>query len=357
MAQLKSVENLDQLNKLLQEGRLEAIWFNGSANIRYLTGFTGSTGFLLLTKEKKILITDFRYEEQARKEVKEAQIELVKSSYLETLADLVKEYSIKTLGFEADSVTYQLYRQAKEAIFASFTPLDASKLRGLKTSAEIEKIGKAISIAQRAFKKVLTLVKPGVSEKDLSLELEYQMKKSGAEGIGFDVIVASGANSSKPHAKSSNKKIKRSELVLFDWGCSYQGYHCDLSRTLVVGKADDEIKQLYQVVEKAQKVALGRVQIGRRGSEVDASARLLFSSRKLESFFGHNLGHGLGLEIHEFPTLGPKSEDILRENMVFTLEPGIYLKGVGGIRIEDNVVLKKGGAELLSSLPRNLIEL
>jgi len=351
---------LQLLRKKLAANKVEAFLVNKPENYRYLTGFTGSNAILVITEKRAVLVTDFRYFEQAEKEAVGCQVVMGKDGLLGKLAEVVAETGLKRIGIESDFVTLKTHQdylaRLKEV---ELKPLGnmVEGLRIVKSEEEIARIKQAAHLADQAYEHILPLIRPGVTEQELALELEFFLRRSGAEKVGFDLVVASGERSAMPHALASSKKVKSGEFVLIDLGAVWQGYHSDLSRTVIIGKATEKQHQIYQIVQIAQKTALESIRPGIRGLEADWFARDYITSQGYGENFGHGLGHGLGLEIHEAPRLAPTVEEELAVDMVFTVEPAIYLTGFGGVRIEDTVVLREGGVEVLTRSPREFLEI
>lgn len=350
-----------KLARMLEEKKAEGILVTDPYSIRYLSGFSGGEGALLLTEGKQILITDSRYTEAAGRET-DFQIEEESRERRrgQILKEQVKEQGIRSLGIEDGTITLREYRALQEDLAGvTFLPLGTAleELRAVKAPWELERIRRAEAIGDAAFARVLPLLKPGLTELEVAAELEYQMKLLGAEGLSFDTIVASGLNSSMPHAVPGEKKLEAGDFVTMDFGCRYRGYCSDMTRTVVLGKAGQRQKEIYETVRKAQEAALLVIRAGIRGKEADRAAREVIGEAGYGAFFGHSLGHSLGLFIHEQPSLSPVSEKILLPGMVETVEPGIYVPGFGGVRIEDLVLVTETGCENLTSSPKEMIEL
>lgn len=328
-------------------------------NCQYLSGFTGDNVVLLITPKEQILITDFRYIDQAAEESPDYQV--VKSSLLhDTLAECVTKLGLGKLAFEEKTISYMEY----QSLHAKLTRIElvstsntVEKIRQVKDPVEIDALKKAAEIADKAFKHVLNLIKPGLREDEIAAELEYQMKKLGSQKPAFDTIIASGVRSSLPHGMASSKMIAPGDFVTIDFGAVYQGYHSDMTRTLIIGEPDEKQKLVYDLVLKAQTTALEAVKPGLKGSDVDHVARKIIADQGYGDCFGHGLGHSVGLEIHEKPSFSTMDHTIIEPGMVMTVEPGIYITGWGGVRIEDLVVVTDNGCEILSLTPKHLIQL
>lgn len=345
-------ERCKRLAKDLKEG--EAYFVTASENVFYLSGFRGE-GELLVMPESAVLITDFRYIEDAKK--KACGFCVADSGA--GLGEIIPK-NIDTLYIEDEHMTVaQLNRIPQKAPhirrMAHGGGERINALRIVKDKTEIDKIAKAADIATYAFKDVLEIIKEGVCERELALEFEYKVKKAGAEDISFDTIVASGSNSSMPHAGITDRRLHNGDFVTMDFGCVYEGYCSDMTRTVAVGFVTDEQRTVYQTVLRAQLAALEAVYAGAACSDVDAVARRIISEAGYGNAFGHATGHGVGLEIHEQPRLSAKSEQILAENMTVTVEPGVYLAGRFGVRIEDLVIVKAEKAVNLSNFTKELL--
>jgi Xaa-Pro aminopeptidase len=352
---------LKKVFAILKKQKLNGLIVSHLPNVRYLTGYSGSNGLLVIVPPKAYFFTDFRYTVQARKEVKNCQVKIAERDLLGELAK-IKELQKKTrIGFESMYLPVKLFNTIKELIpKVTLMPTEsiAESVAMVKDNGEINKLKKAAKIADSAFTDILKLIKPGVKERDLALELHYKMIKLGADGPSFDFIVASGQRSSMPHGKASDKKIKKGDFITLDFGCFYQGYPSDITRTVVLGKASTKQKKIYDIVYRAQTAAVDAARPGMAGRELDKIARDIIMREGYGDYFGHGLGHGLGVDaIHSTPVLSPRSQDILATGHAFTIEPGIYLPNWGGVRIEDDVVLTANGHKVLTRSPKELIEL
>lgn len=354
------MDKIEIVRNLLIEKELDAVLIVNGYNMRYISGFSGATGYLYISQHKAVILTDFRYIIRAQEENKGFEVLEVTERYSKIIHSLVTDDKVKKIGFEAADTTYADYKkleeELKEATFYSIGDL-LSDLRNIKTIEELERIEKAAAIGDKAFFEMLHIIKPGMTELEIAAHLEYSMKRNGAEGLSFDTIVASGIHSSMPHAVPTTKKIEYGDFVTMDFGCIYQGYCSDMTRTIVIGKANDRQKKVYDIVLQAQLKALDFIKAGYQGKEIDKVARDIIYQAGYEGCFGHGLGHSLGLFIHEEPRLSPKEERIIQENMVETVEPGIYIKDFGGVRIEDLVVVTNGGCQNYTHSPKELIEI
>lgn len=352
---------VQRLRQVVPNYKIDGIIVNKLENVAYLSGFVGSSGTLLITEDAQYLLTDFRYLQQAVSQAPEFTIiDFMKEGLQKTLYQLCKKEAVNTVGFEAHFLTYndveKLQNEFEGIQVAPCTEV-IETLRMIKDADEIEKIAKAENIGDQAFSYILTVMKEGMTEKEIALELEFYMKKLGATHLSFDSIVASGVNSSMPHAKPTDKKIAYGDFVKLDFGCIYDGYCSDMTRTVVIGEASDKHKEIYQIVLQAQLRAIDAVKPGITGKQVDKVARDYISSKGYGENFGHGLGHGVGRYIHENPRLAASSETVLEPGMVVTVEPGIYIPDFGGVRIEDVVVVTETGCRNLTSSPKELIVL
>lgn len=346
--------------EILEEKQVDAIIVSNGYNMRYISGFSGATGYVYLSRNKKAVLTDSRYTIQAKEEAKDFQIYQVEKKYTDLLRDIIQEDGTTKIAIEGkDFLCYDLEAWKKELDFVTWTMLgeELSMLRAIKLPEELAKIKKAEEIGDIAFSKILDIIKPGITELEVAAYLEFYMKQNGAEGLSFDTIVASGVNSSKPHAVPGRKKIEKGDFVTMDFGCIYDGYCSDMTRTIVVGKATQEQKKIYQTVLDAQLAALSYIKAGYKGCEIDKVARDVIEKAGYGACFGHGLGHSVGLYIHENPRLSPSENQEILANVTETVEPGIYIENFGGVRIEDLVVVTENGCENYTNSPKELIEL
>jgi Xaa-Pro aminopeptidase len=346
--------------KILGLNDLNGILFSSLENIRHLCGFTGSDGAFLLTQETSYFLTDSRYWTQAEAEVKESQIIHYKKK-LEGIVSLLLDLKLKRVGFESTSLVVSSHQSLikKLANAAELIPLEEEikNLRGIKDAQELVSIRTAIDISSNAFLHINEMLKEGALEREIALEMEFFMKRNGAEAISFDIIIASGKRSALPHGKATDKRIERGDFILIDFGSKYQGYHSDQTRTVVCGKPSSEQKRVYQVVMEAHDKAIEIIRPGIPIQKVDATARDHIQEKGYGEYFGHGTGHGIGLAVHEEPGINAESNGLVQEGMVFTIEPGIYIPDWGGVRIEDMIRVTPQGAEVLTSLPEDLREI
>lgn len=349
---------LHRIKRLLEyfdEGGFDAFYVTDPANRFYLSGFSGTTGALLLSREQYCLLTDFRYTGQASSESPDYKIIEVPGSYNGIIAEILKDNSLFRLGCEGDHLTYNQFSDLKKMLPGiELRPGSETveQLRICKDDSEIRHIEEAAYLADQSFTRVLAAVKAGVTEREIALQLEYFMRQSGADGVAFKIIVASGSRSALPHGVASMKTIQSGDLVTFDFGAVYRGYNSDITRTVVVGRLEPRQREIYEIVLEAQMSAISAIKAGVRAAAVDRAARGVIEKKGYGRYFGHSTGHGLGLNIHENPRLSAKDETILRPGMVVTVEPGIYLPGWGGVRIEDTVVVEDNGCRILTRSPK-----
>lgn len=349
---------LNKVRKLIENKDLDAVLITDEKNRRYFSGFTGSAGVLLITGNKALLLTDFRYLEQAASQAELFEIVDCGGSANGKLLCLLQELKIKNLGFENQVMTVQEYQELHNK-GTDFISLDdeLNRMRWIKDEKELSCIRQAAAIADQAFSHILRFLKVGLTEQEAALELEYTMKKAGAEDLSFASIVAAGDHSSLPHARPGKRKIAYGDFVKMDFGALYQGYCSDMTRTVVMGQASDKQKEIYNIVLTAQKAALAVLKPGMMTDKVDLTARSIIAEKGYGDYFGHGLGHSLGLFIHEEPRLSPSCQVLIQPGMLFTVEPGIYLPGFGGVRIEDLVLVTDSGIDNLTASPKELIVL
>ncbi|UJL44821.1 aminopeptidase P family protein [Virgibacillus sp. NKC19-16] len=353
------MDKLTKLRNTLEANNLDAILITSAINRRYITGFTGTAGAAIISKNETRFITDFRYTEQATEQATGFDIVEHKQAIELEIKDQVKNMNVKRLGFEKEHVTYSKYEDYKQVIEAEFVPVSGlvEDLRLIKTANELSIMKEAAKIADDAFEHIQSYIKPGVKEIDISNELEFFMRRQGATSSSFDIIVASGKRSALPHGVASDKEIKSGELVTLDYGALYRGYCSDITRTFAVGEINDELKTIYNTVLEANFRGVDGIKPGITGKRADALTRDYIKKQGYGDYFGHSTGHGLGLEVHEGPSLSFRTDKKLETGMVVTVEPGIYVPGVGGCRIEDDIVITKTGNERLTFANKDLIQL
>lgn len=343
---------IKRLRKSMRQKGITSFLITKPENIYYLTGFTGTNGSVLLTQKKIILITDFRYDEQAREQSPHTNVHVSADGLVSSLCDLYKSLDLSVLAVEGDYVTHHFYQTLVEKLkqdnVCSVLGM-VEEIRIVKDIIEIKKLADSALVSDRAMEHVFPLIKEGVSERELSLEIEFFFKRNGAEGLAFNMIVASGYRSAMPHGTATSKKLQNGELLTMDFGALLKGYNSDITRTVAVGSKDSKMEDIYKIVLEAQLAGLNAVREGVTASEVDKASREVIKYYGYGDNFGHSTGHGVGLEIHEKPSLSAMNNTILLKGMVVTVEPGIYLPGWGGVRIEDTVVVEENGCRLLTS--------
>jgi Xaa-Pro aminopeptidase len=353
---------LQKLRQKLAGTELDAILISQPENRYYLSGFNGSAGYLLITPREAVIATDFRYIEQAKTQCPDYRIFQIAGDAAKWLPDLLAELKPKRMGFEASDITFTMYRRfsgilKEPRLQLELVPTDglAETLRSIKEPEEIELITRAAEITDSTCDDIENWIRAGMSEKEAAWEIEKSLREGGSQGIAFDVIIASGPNTALPHAQPSESRISSGEPILIDIGAKVGGYCADLSRTICLGARDDTFNKVYDTVLGAQLAAIAMINEGMTGEEADGIAREIIEQGGYGEAFGHSLGHGVGLAPHEQPRLGPGSPDHLADGMVFTIEPGIYLPGWGGVRIEDLAVMENGKVKLLSKARKILI--
>jgi len=349
---------LIKLREAMKQNGFEAVLITKPENRRYVSGFTGTSGIVVVTQTNAWFVTDFRYKDQAASECE--GFEILIHTPEKSVYQVLNELELKSLAFEDENMTVSQYNtyisEMGQTEFVSISQM-VEGLRIQKTHDEIDMIRKSAAITDAGFSHIISYIKPGMKEIEVALELEMFMKKQGASALSFDIIVASGLRSSLPHGRASEKIIEDGDFITMDFGCIYKGYCSDMTRTVVVGEASEKQKKVYETVLKAQEAALKAIKPGISGKDADKVARDIITEEGFGEYFGHGLGHGVGLEVHEAPRLAPIGEKILKENMVVTDEPGIYIPDFGGVRIEDLIVVTEEGCERLSTSPKHLIQI
>ncbi len=350
-------DRISSAREYLGRDDVEAIIFVNLANIRYLAGFSGSDGIIVLDATQGWFLTDSRYVTQASAEVSSFTV-IEYRAKIDGLVNLLKEQGYRKIGFESEHVTVAFYQDLADSLpDVKLHPIgsDLEMLRIIKDEQEIELLAKSAALASKALLDIIELIKPGTSEHDLSLALEIAMKRGGAEDKSFDFIVASGFRGALPHGRASDKLIAAGELVTLDFGALYQGYHSDETVTVAVGSLSVKQREIYQIVKDAQDLALQAIRPGISFKELDTIARGYIDKMGYGRYFGHGLGHGVGLEVHEKPVVSSRGDGVVGVGMVFTIEPGIYIPDWGGVRIEDTVVATADGCRLLTQVPKKIM--
>lgn len=351
---------IEGVRQQLTDLNIDSLFVSTEENIRYLTNFTGSSGAVLISKSDAIFFTDFRYAKQSEEQVNEYDIEVcgASNSLLDTVIQKVNDLGIQKLGFESSYLTYEVYHQLKQSLEVELFPTVKiiEALREVKSDREIELLRTAAQISDHAFDQILDYIRPGVTEKDVANELEYLMRKEGATSSSSPtMIVASGVRSALPHGAASDKVIEQGDMVTLDYGALYEGYRSDMTRTISIGEPSDKFKGIYNIVLEALLHCKKHIKANISAKEVDALVRNHITEQGYGEYFGHGSGHGIGLMIHEDPFFSTTSNQILKEGSVVTIEPGIYLPDFGGVRIEDDVVVKSEGIEVITKSPKELI--
>jgi Xaa-Pro aminopeptidase len=363
---MSTANRLDRLRERLASHKLDALFVSSpetasAINRRYLSGFTGTSAFLLITKAGAVIATDFRYYEQAQQQAKGFRLYKTVGPTEQWLAGLFDGLGGKRVAFEAAQVSYQGWRTMRKVVqdlpekkrpkLVATTNL-VEGLRVFKDAEELAALQAAIDLGDAAFAHVAERVEPGWTELQVAWEIEKYIREHGGEGVSFDTLVGAGERGSMPHCAPTERKLKKGEGVVIDMGVKLDGYMSDLTRTIFLGKPSDKFKRVYDIVLAAQQTAQELVEEGMTGEQAHLLAAKVIGEAGHGDDFGHGLGHGLGLQVHEAPRLGKTSKDVLKDGMVFTIEPGIYLPGWGGVRIEDVVVLEEGKARVMSHAPK-----
>ena len=345
--------NSDRINKVrrsLKRLKIEALLVSNPSNIFYLSGFSSHDSVLLVTLDGNYIITDFRFEQEAKKSAVGFEVTSGRGNLYQKIARLIKRLSAKRIGFESGHLTVKRRDLLTSLITGKLLPVSGliEGLRVIKYPDEIKSIKTSARITKKVLKRIIKEVKNNRTEKDIAAKIDFLLRKEGADKSSFDTIVASGENASMPHAKPQNKKIRSGEAVVLDFGARRDGYSSDLTRTLFVGKISKHLYVIYSIVAAAQKRAISRIRPGIKISEIDKAARDYITKKDFGNYFGHATGHSVGIDVHELPNINSKNHTTLKEGMVITIEPGIYMPGIGGVRIEDMVLVNKSGHEVLT---------
>jgi Xaa-Pro aminopeptidase len=348
------MKRLRALRTTLSEKNISALLVSREENRYYLSGFSGSSGLLLVTADKQLLATDFRYIEQVKQQSPDFSLFETKGEIAKWFPEFVSGLGLKELFFEADDITFERYSKIKEILAALDIEIKPSTgivedLRAVKEAGEIALVERAVAVSDAALEHIRVFAKPGMTELQMAWEIEKHMREHGSEAVPFEVIVAAGKNAALPHHRPSDYVVRAGEPIVIDIGAKCEGYASDLTRTICLGKEDNRFRTIYDIALKAQLTAEAQIAAGMSGGQADAIARDIIGAAGYGDNYGHGLGHGVGLVIHEKPHVGITSKDILKNGMVFTVEPGIYLPEWGGVRIEDTVVMEHGKIRVLSS--------
>jgi Xaa-Pro aminopeptidase len=349
------------LRGLISTAKLDALVITHPANWYYLTGFTGDAGVLIVSQGAAALVTDGRFTTQVRKETSSVRLLEQKGSLLDSTGRFLRQKGFRRAGFDPSQTSVAQLSLLRKAAGARTTWIAApglvGTLRARKEPSELARMRQAAILAGDVLTRAIDLLKPGVMENEVAAEIEYQMRRGGASGAAFETIVAFGDRSALPHARPTAKRLRKNELVVLDLGAILAHYCSDITRTVYVGRAPERVKEWYRAVLEAQTAAIAAVRAGVSCGDVDAAARQVLAGYKLDRLFTHSTGHGLGLEVHEDPRVARGQKARLEPGCVVTIEPGVYMAGVGGIRIEDDVAVHAGNTEILTRIPRDLIEL
>lgn len=348
---------VEKLRKKMRENNLDSFLITSPYNLRYLTNFTGTTGLAVITLEKAFFITDFRYTEQAATQAQGFEIIKNVGPIFDEVANLVRKEGLRMLAFEESTVSFLEYTVLEEIIDAELIPVSEmiEELREVKDEEEIAIIEKACSIADMAYDHILKMIQPGMTEIEVANQVDFYMRSLGASGVSFSTIVASGLRSAMPHGVASNKVIEQGDMITLDFGCYYEGYVSDMTRTFAIGDPGEKLKEIYEIVLGAQLAVIEAAKPGVTGIQLDAVARDYITKHGYGEAFGHSTGHGIGLEIHEGPNVSARAEKQFIVGNVITDEPGIYLPGIGGVRIEDDLLITPEGNRVLTHSPKELI--
>ena len=350
------MNKLEQVQQLLKSKKLDAIVILSDYNRRYLSEFTGTSGALIISSNHKYLVTDFRYTEQAKKQATEFEIVNRKNDMISEIKSILEKEKLENVGFEGHEVSYDTYLELNKGMITLISISDAiEKIREVKSEEEIQIIKKAAQIVDETYDYILTVVKAGMSEREVKAALESKMLQLGADGPSFDTIVASGYRGALPHGVASDKIIEQGDMITLDFGAYYKGYCSDITRTFAIGEPDPKMKEIYDIVLKAQIKAIDEIKPGLTVKEADALSRNYIEAKGYGEHFGHSLGHGIGLDIHEGPLLSQKASGHLQVNNCVTIEPGIYVDGLGGVRIEDDILITENGCEVFTKCTKDLI--
>ena len=353
-------KRVTKLNVQLNKQNLDGIYITNLTNVRYLTGFTGSAGSVLILDNINHFFTDGRYTEQSKEQVKNCKIHIVGSSYFKYIANnnLIKEKL--NIGFESDNLSVSMFNN----LYATINNIEwvecvgmVEKIAAVKDQLEIQSLKTAIEITDEVFTQIIPELKIGATEKEISAKISYLFKMNGAEGDSYESIIGSGWLGALPHARPTDKKFEKGDFVVMDFGALYNGYHADMTRTVVIGEASDKHKEIYNIVLESQLAGIKTAKAGVTGAEVDSACRDVISQAGYGDKFIHSTGHGIGLEVHTYPRISSINKEPLLENYVITIEPGIYLEGWGGVRIEDDCLISKNECVPLNKSTKEMLVL
>ena len=353
-------QRLNNLRKLMKERRINAFLITDPVSVEYISGFTGGDSYALILPKNQYILTDGRYTEMAQKEAPGFEVLTRKAKLTEVIELVVRRHRIKEISFEGFRITYDALREYRKALggvkWKAERPI-VHILRKIKEPREVAVIQKCVEVAEDAMRVVRKLLKPGTTENEVAAELDYQMRRRGTQKPAFSTIIAAGAHSSQPHAAPGQRKIRRGDALTVDWGAKLDGYNSDITRVFFISKVQPKFRKIYEIVLKAQKLAIEALKPGMPAMKLDAVARNYIIERGYGPQFNHSLGHGLGMEGHEFPIVNATNKAHLEPGMVITIEPGIYIPGFGGVRVEDDVLVTEQGAKVLSRFPKEIDQL
>ena len=353
------MNNIKKCIELINELDADAMLLCDEANMHYLCNFSPSEGMIIITKSAGIHLVDSRYTETAQNHARENGLEVVEieTTFIDELKKLFAKHSVKKLIFENETISYSRYEKLQNEFSLELIKLDdrLMRIRNRKEPEEIELMKKANSIAEKSFIELLNFVEEGKTEKELAAQFDYIMAKNGSDGLSFDTILVSGPNTSMPHGVPSGRKLKKGEFVLFDFGATFRGYHSDMTRTIALGSADDEMREMYYLVLKAQEAGIKALKSGEKCADVYKAAYDVLDEKNMAQYFRHGLGHGVGIEIHEGFNASPRSKDVYEIGNATSIEPGIYLPDKFGIRIEDVCIVTENSNENISTVNKELV--
>lgn len=350
---------IEKVLNIIRDKGLDACAIRGMDNIFYLTGFEGSEGTLIITRGDILLITDFRYVTHANEVTRDVKIVELRNKQ-NVFSEICGQYGIRRMGFDSFQTTYQIYKRWEDTIQdTEFVPLEneIEDIRKCKEPDEVDAIRKAVDVATNAFVEIFEKIRPGKTEKEIAYDLEYTMRRMGADSQSFDTIVASGPRAALPHAAPTNKEIKEGETIIIDFGARVNGYCSDETCTVSIGEVNGKIKEIFEAVNNARELALNKAKAGMPIMELDMIVRGFIDDAGYGEYFRHGVGHGVGIAVHEAPAINATGEGILEENMVITIEPGIYLPNLGGVRLEDMILITDDGARVLTRLRKDMLQI
>ncbi|MGX4598856.1 aminopeptidase P family protein [Faecalimicrobium sp. JNUCC 81] len=350
---------LDNIRSYMNKNDVDSILLNNSNNKFYIAGLYSSSGYVFITNKSQYIIVDFRYFEEMKEKAKNFEVILMnkEKTYFDIVNKICEVEHINSIGFEGSEVSYDSYNIMNKKINIDLVSVDLSKLRCKKDEKELECIKKACEIADNTFNHIIEFIKVKMTEKEVENEIVRFIKELGGQRESFDVIVASGIRGALPHGKASDKIIEKGEFVTFDFGVRFNNYCSDITRTISMGEGNEELNKIYNIVKRANEESIRLLKPGMTAGDIDKIARDIIDKEGYKEYFGHNLGHGVGIMVHEYPLLEPKSLEVIKEGMVVTIEPGIYIPNLGGVRIEDDVLITKDGCERLTKSTKDLIKI